>query len=442
MDESRALELAKQGFSASTSYMESNLLDVWEENERLFQSRHPKGSKYESSDYRLRSKLFKPKTRSTMQINEADCAFAFFGNDRLLQITPQNSADPVQRASASITQELIQYRLEQSIPWYHVVVGAFQDASKNDICAAYTYWDYQEIDGEVYCDKPVIELLPVENLRFDPAADWANAVNDSPYLIHILPMTVDDVMTRMAEPDQKTGEPKWRKLKEEDIRAAHDSTHNRMREERDYPRENPLERERWKTYDIVYVHRNFFREKGRDYVYYTLGTRELLSKPVPAREVYNHLRIGERPYVIGHVALEAHRPYPDSGSCGLMRNLQREVNDLANLRMDTVKMAVMGRHLVKRQATIDYDTLRKSIPGSGILVDNPDTDICRCRTPQAGVITSSNFLTRILPTSPVHLAHQISHWVAKIRQRVGHRWCRRVPPRLVTTAYLPSPRHS
>ena len=56
--------------------------------------------------------------------------------------------------------------------------------------------------------------------RFDPAADWTDPINTSPYLIRLVPMYVDDVLERMELEDPKTGAPKWKKYSEAEIREA------------------------------------------------------------------------------------------------------------------------------------------------------------------------------------------------------------------------------
>jgi hypothetical protein len=414
--------MAKDAYSASTTYMENHLIPEWEKNERQFQSKHPQGSKYSTDDYRFRSKLFRPKTRSTIVSNEADCAFAFFTNPNRMDVKAGNDNDPLQQASKVVWQHVSQYRLTETVPWFHVVLGGYQDALKNDVCFAHTYWkyrghDYTEVEPvtsyipsdtqmgaydevveerevprhKTLCDEPVIEVIPPENLRVSPNCDWTDPINSSPYLIHLMPMTVEQVMARMDATDDKTGEPKWKKYSQEDIQSKVDEGVKSMRNERDEkdPDVGDEGGKQPRLYDIVYIHRNFLRdERGRDWVFYTLGQDKPLSKPVLATEVFWHLRYGERPYVMGNAAIEAHKTYPDASVCRLTRDTQAEVNDFTNLRLDNVKLAVVGRHWIKRTANMDYGSLRKNIPGGGVLTDNPETD---SRLIETKDVTASSF---------------------------------------------------
>jgi hypothetical protein len=58
------LRLATDAFTDSTDHWENNYNSQWEDNIRMFQGRHPKGSKYNNAIYEKRSKIFRPKTRS------------------------------------------------------------------------------------------------------------------------------------------------------------------------------------------------------------------------------------------------------------------------------------------------------------------------------------------------------------------------------------------
>ena len=35
-------------------------------------------------------------------------------------------------------------------------------------------------------DTPVIELISPENIRIDPAADWADPIKSTPYIVHMI----------------------------------------------------------------------------------------------------------------------------------------------------------------------------------------------------------------------------------------------------------------
>ncbi len=390
-----ALKLAQDAFSSSTSWVDSNLRAEWDLNERQFQGRHPNGSKYLSDAYKFRSKLFRNKTRATIQSNEADAAFAFFSTIKVVNIQAVNDADPVQRAAADVMNQLLQYRLRESVPWFKIVMGGAQDAYKQGVVCAYTYWKYKERiydvssemitemgiqavqrqERETLEDKPCVELIPVENIRVDPAADWTDPVNTSPFVIQQVPMYLGDVMAKMEEVDTKTRSPKWKPLVKEDVVSASKKTFDSTRKERLANKEDPEETSHAESdFDIVWIHRNFIRQGDQDWCFYTVGDQHLLTDPVPTASLYRHLRPCERPFVFGNCTIEAHLVYP-TGVVQILRDSQRELNDVVNLRVDAFKQNVAGRYLVRRNANVDYDSLRKNIPGSGTLVDDPARDV-------------------------------------------------------------------
>src|ERR1035437_9834125 len=336
----RALQIARDAFRGSTDYWNANIRPQVERDLRAFQGRHSADSKYSSDAYKGRSKLFRPKTRSTIRKNEAIAAEAFFSTMDAVSVTPENELDDMQQASAEVMKPLLEYRLKKSIPWFQTVIGAYQDAQTVGTVASYQSWKYDEVKG---IDRPDIELIPLENLRFDPAASWIDPVNTSPYLIHLIPMYIGQVKRRMRQGTR--GEPaKWFPLQDAQIKSAvrhYDSTRLLREDNRTDSRDaNTAITE----FTIVWVHRNIVEDDGIDMVYYTLGTEFLLSVPVPLSNEYAH---GIRPYVIGCSILETHKPY--SSSVGrLVRDVQTEISEVANQRIDNVKCAMKQRSFVKR----------------------------------------------------------------------------------------------
>lgn len=387
------LQLARDAFESSTNYIEANYQKRWEDNIRMFNSKHPSDSKYNSESYRYRSKLFRPKTRSVIRKNEAAASAAFFSHDDLFSIYPEDGPNPVQVASAEVNRALLKYRLKKTIPWYQLCIGALQDAQVMGACCSYSYWDYKEkrekvketavnpLTGEevereienvvVLKDKPCLELVPLENLRFDPAAHWYDPVNTSPYFIHMIPMYVRDVKERMEKIDPKTGEAKWKKYEDQTIRNAK-WEYDPVRQAREENREDKQEKDRpVSDWELVAVHRNFVRYEDEDYVFYTLGTEELLTDPKPIREVYWH---GERPYDWGCVILETHKTIPAS-AVELGEPLQREANEVANSRLDNVKLVLNKRYIVKRNSQVDIQSLLRNAAGSVTQATDPKGDI-------------------------------------------------------------------
>ncbi len=392
------LKVAEDSFKASTNYLDSNLRKTFERNIALYQSRHPVGSKYNSATYKSRSRLFRPKTKSTVRKNEAAAAAAFFANVDVVTVEAENDADQMQVISAELMNEILNYRLTKTIPWFVTVMGAVQEAQVIGVVGSYQYWHYKEQEGEpvpmmgedgqpltnekgeglaeqgppeIVIDKPCIELMPIENYRFDPAADWTDVVNSSPYFIRMVPMYVDDVKQRMKEKDSKTGQPKWKKLDDGEIRQAM-VDYESIRQQREQKQDPLVENtESLKEFDVVWTHENFVRLDGKEWVYWTLGTQYMLSEPVPLKKAYFH---GERPFVIGVAVIEAHKAIPDS-LVGIGSELQREVNETVNQRRDNVSLVLNKRYIVKRGAQVDTDSLLRNVPGAVTLANNPEEDV-------------------------------------------------------------------
>jgi len=408
------LDLARAAFDSSSDWYDANLRKQWEKNLSLAQNKHPPGSKYFTEAYRHRSRLFRPKTRANVRANEAAAAGAFFSTDDVLRISPQNDNDDAQRASAEIMQELLDYRLKKTIPWFQTLIGAYQDAQVMGIVVSKQYWEYEEQvkkykidaqheDGTIYLDpetgepiqqevtetkvlldRPCVELIPPENIRIDPAASWIDPVNTSPYVIRLIPMYLGDVLERMNVSDPKTGAPKWKKLSASQLLASakddrYESTHRRRTGRSDDYEDNHEVNE----YSTIWIHENIVRKGGKDWVYWTAGTEFMLTDPKPIDEVYLH---GKRPYVIGYSVIETHKPFP-AGVVELTQDLQTAANDIQNQRFDNVQLVLNKRYRIKRGANVDINALMRNVPGGAVLMNDPNSDVVIDSTPD--VTTSS-----------------------------------------------------
>ena len=131
------LGLASDAYDQSTTFLDNNYRKQWDDWISHFQSRHVPGSKYHKAAYQYRSKVFRPKSRSSVRNNEAATAAAFFSNMQVVDVEPANQGDQVQRISAAIMQELLQYRLTKSIPWFQTCLGAMQDAMVTGAVCSY-----------------------------------------------------------------------------------------------------------------------------------------------------------------------------------------------------------------------------------------------------------------------------------------------------------------
>lgn len=381
MNEDIALSRAQAAYSQSTTYFDSSIRLQVENALRAFNGQHPAGSKYHSDSYRTRSRIFRPKTRGAIRKGEAVAAEAFFATHDLITVTPLDDYDDMGRAGGDVLKALVQYRLTHSIPWFQLVMGAYQDSMTVGVVASCQFWQYDEVKK---IDRPCVKLLPVENLRFDPAAAWDDVIGTSPYVIELMPMYVKDVRARM-QPDPKTGEAKWRNLSDAQLQSGMRNLADSTRLVREHGRTDSKDQPTEITaYSLVWVHRNIVEEDGQDWVFYTLGTEHLLSRPQKLSEVYWH---GRRPYVLGYSIIETHKPYP-GGIPHLTRDQQAEANEIANQRLDNVKFAMNKRYFVKRNKQVDLRSLTRNVPGSVTLMNDPREDVMVQETPD---VTSSAY---------------------------------------------------
>ena len=366
------LSLAREAYSTSTTFFDSSIRPQIEAAIRQFQGVHPNNSKYHSDTYKHKSRLFRPKTRAMVRKNEAVAAEAFFSTQDVVSVTAEDDGDPVQQASAEVNQALLDYRLKKSIPWFLTCMGAFQDAQTVGACVSYQYWKYDPRKG---VDKPCIDLIPLENFRIDSGADWTDPINSSPYLIHLLPMYVKDVRAKMKTVDSKTGAPRWKQLSDAQILTATKGASDSTRLTRERGRTDSKDQsQNVGDFTVVWVHRNIMEIDGQDMVWYTLGTHHMLTDAVPIKEIYFH---GRRPYAMGYSMVETHKVYPD-GPVGVTKDVQAEINEIANQRIDNVKFAMNKRYFVKRSAQVDIRSITRNIPGSVTMMNDPEKDRIHC----------------------------------------------------------------
>lgn len=400
------LQRARSAFVDSTTWMEGSVSDSWQRNTAHFQNRHAPGSKFASAAYRNRSRTFRPKTRSMVRNHEAAVAQALFSGGELVTVTTNNDEDPMNAASAAICQELLNYRLTNTLPWFLTAVGAYQDALTTGVCVSYQHWLFQErvepqlelgADGTpmidengmpvitevrtVVKDQPAIDLLPPENVRIDPACDWRDPIGSSPYVIRLVPMYIDDVLEEIER--RKTSISPWREYTVEQLMVAQKTSFEATKREREDGRQNAHEAGKG-DFSTIWLHEVFMRRDGREVVYWTVGTELMLSDPVPLEEVYF---TGKRPIVMGYATVEAHRAYPES-LVGISSGLQESTNDIANQRMDNVQLVLNKRYFIKRGQNVDIEALMRNVPGGGVMVDDPMNDVNIVNTPD---VTSSSY---------------------------------------------------
>lgn len=228
-------------------------------------------------------------------------------------------------------------------------------------------------------DRPKVDLIPIENLRFDPASDWTDPVNSSPYVIHLMPMRVQEVREKMENDE-------WIYADDDTILQAAASGADSTRLTRNQNRTDPTDQGTTdvRDYDIVWVQRHIHHRHGQDWEFYTLADRVMLTEAKPLKE---NILIGRRPYVVGCCILETHKPIPSSIP-ELGRGLQEETNELANQRLDNIKFALNKAWFAKRGKDVDIVGLVRNVPGRVILLDDPETDV---KAQEWQDVTSSSF---------------------------------------------------
>lgn len=387
----RFLALAHSNFLNARSYQDASLIVQWERNADHFNSRHFRRSTYNSPLYRGRSRLFRPMTRAAERSSSAQFAAAMFSNMDVVEIKPLNQNDAFQVAAARMMKQVMQYRLKHSIKWYLTCMGAWQDTRVYGPCWTYTYWEYEKRTAEInepdpdnpgmtkvvereviIKDQPVIDMIPPENMLVDAACDWRDPVGTSPFLVRLVPMYVVDVLARMDKKHIKTGEPEWHTLTKEQILSAERDTYNTVRQAREGDnRPDKTDNATVDDFKIVWPHENFVRIDGVEMVYWTLSTQFMLTDPVPLTKAY---AAGKRPVSYGFSVIETHKFSPSS-TTELIANLQAGVNDIANLRIDNVRLALNKRYILRRGAVVDLEALMASVPGGGIMTEDPERDV-------------------------------------------------------------------
>jgi hypothetical protein len=383
VNDERLLQIAQQCFDTSEQYFNASQRTRIMDAMARFRSMHPKGSKYWQDAYSKRSKVFRPKTRSTVRKREAAAILSMFSTSDIAAIDATDNGNVDASRDARLQNALLNHRLNEDPRFYQMVLGAVQDADRQGIVCACTEWDYKEAtkyydelrtDGskrrhkikQPVFDRPNWRLIPIENIRFSPASNWMDIVNTTPYLIEIRPTYVCDIREYAKNPRARL---KYRELSDAQLMMGVKSNEwDPIRIQREGNKQDRYARQgEINEYATVWVHRNIIRIEGEDYVYDTVGTQVMLSDMVPLGQMDPR---GYRPYVIGSMTMESHNPYPE-GTVSLMAQLQDEINENANLRTDMNKMSTAGRMFVKRSAGIDLHALARFSPGAAVEMDDP-----------------------------------------------------------------------
>lgn len=391
---------AVQAISTGQSHLANGVRARWIASQQAYNNKHFDGSKYNSKRFRGRTHLFRPKTRGAVRSIMQTAANALFANPDVVSISAGDDQDPIQRASAAVKQELLNYRMDSgsgrnSIQWFVTAMGAAQTAAITGLCVSKQYWEYRarEIEEEVEepvetevmpgfkviemksktrkrkiieRDRPMIELYPIEQVGRDPAADWTDQTGGS-FIYLSKPITVDDLKTMMAQ----EGPVKWRDLGDEELtKSVIDYEASAVRRSREEGQDR-LDRARpAKGHQLTWIHEMFIRLDGQEWHYWMLGKHQILSEPMPLEDAYPFLE-GERPIVVGTGALDAFTVNPMS-PVESWQPIQHEMNDLVNLRLDNLKQVISPLTKVKRGRRVSVSAIQNRSPDTILYLDAMD----------------------------------------------------------------------
>lgn len=366
LDATEAMAMAKRAYEQSQTFLEASQVRRWRKNFSLAQSEHPDGSRYLTEAYANRARHFRGKTEASLRKNEAAMAVAMFSNRDVVSITPKNDGVPGATEVVDVIHQLTNHHLDVDIKWFLLSVGAYHEAMIAGDVVSENYWHYErDDDGNVMADKPAVALIPLENIKISPQANWLDPIHSSPFVIVEEPMFVGDIKERM--------EVDWIKYADSEIQAAAVKYRlndlKKARQGRDQATAEDAAASAVTDFDYVFVHKNFIRHKGQEWFFYSLGTEKPLSAPIPVSEQYPHLAPGRRPFVWGTVTIEPHKVYRRS-LVDRVANAQNLANEIGNLRVDNVRQALNKRKYVQRYAGVDYAALKASIPGGVVMMDD------------------------------------------------------------------------
>lgn len=393
LSDDKMLKMAQEAAAQAQTYVQQTVRAYWARSYKAFHNKHFDGSKYHSPEYRGRSKLFRPKTRTAVFKKMATAAQALYSTSDVISVTAQDEADDYQVASAQLKQEILNYRFSRvsrrnGIPWFLISMGAVQTAMLTGLIISKQTWVYNEDhpDSEnpnmpgltgrpVLEDRPDIQLLPPENVLFDPNCDWTRPAQGSQYVIIRYPMSVDEAWG-MIERGTRAGDVQFHSdLTRQDVASCQqtigpaDTAGARVAREggRD-PKQQASG-----SFGRVWLFEVFMRIGNLDVVFWTLDNRRVISNVVPVRRAYPAFG-GERPVVIGYGSLEAFRPMPMS-PVESWQQMQMEQNDQVNLRLDHMKNVVTPPAKVVRGKNVDLNQVQARGPNRVVMVnDSGDVD--------------------------------------------------------------------
>jgi hypothetical protein len=433
--QSELMKKVAEGESISVTFNMSGIRDRWIRSIKATRNEHFNGSKYNSQEFKGRSRVFKPKTRTALRKKMSNAANALFATGDVVAMTAVDEADDFQNASAALKQQVMNYRLSRNsrrngIRWVQTAIGALHDAATLGVCISKQTWSFiEEIDpatGERHTveDRPKIQLIEAENCLIDMNCDWTNPAQTSTFLILRHRMNADDVWNLV---DGNRGIEWLDDVTEETIIAlcsnSGPSDSQAVRASRDGGKDNATDT--GGIFRPIWVYECFVRHKNVDYCFWTAGSTRILSRPLMTRHAYPAMR-GERPIVFGVGSLEPHHVYPMS-PVESWQQLQMEINDQTNLRLDHMKRAVTPPTKILRGKRVDINEVKRGGPNQTIMLDSME-DVMIENIPDLpqGAFVENNFLSSdfdslagVFDTSSVNQNKQLNETVGGMRLMAG-----------------------
>lgn len=384
------LQMVAEATAQAAFYSNQINRRAWERAYKAYRQEHFTGSKYTQPDFKNRSRLFIPKTRSAVRKDLAATSASMFGTVDPIECSPGNEADPKQRGGAEVIKHLVSYRTDSAngkaaMPWFMTAIGARQTSLMTGFCVSKQFWNLklrrkgtEEFDDGgttrerdvwvPHIDRPESMLIAPENCTIDPGCDWTNPAQDSAYFIIKYPMRIDEIRSMQRDPRRP-----WKKISDDVLRSAGEGAKMEaaaVRRARDQGLDRFEQSANSANFDIIWVYETFLRTAGEDWQFWSIGDQAMLTDPAPVAEVYPE-QDGERPLSFGYGSFEAFCVFP-MAAVESWQMLQQEANDVRNLTLDAFKQNVMPVTKVVRGRQIDLDQLKRRGQGTSIMVNNKD----------------------------------------------------------------------
>ncbi|MFA5151508.1 MAG: hypothetical protein WC554_02995 [Clostridia bacterium] len=396
----KAKQLVKDRFNTARDYRRLNYDQSWLRYQKQYRSRLAS-----EKEYKFQARLFIPYSFSSVETVIPRVMEAIFSYDPIVAVKPRSAEDIV---NSSLIEKLLNYQINRMD-----FINSFHLLTKMCLiygtCIAKVDWkkEYRkvkrfrakidEFGNPVYDDKgkPVIEKVEQEILYYDDPYIYpidifnfyidpkATSIDTAEYCI----MVTETTMDRLRQM-QKMGIYKNVNMVEE-IKGTirHDDGRERFINVDKHDPNNSIDKHSQKV--TLYEH----WEDDRVIV--------LAEEQVVIRDEENPYWHCRKPFVSGIICPVEHQFY-GIGLMEMVESLQNELNDLRNLRMDNLKLAINCMYKIARDADVDIDNLINE-PG-GVIQTNYVDGIEALETKD---VTTNAFTEAKIITDDIQTTHGI-----------------------------------